>query len=96
MPVKSNGFLLIKCSNTTVTYCVHILHNILGYKNNLCVMEAKVLNSYGKRANNSSIKMPNFTIGHLFSRITIFVDFANFPFYMKIVSLKYNIYIIII
>ena len=33
------------------------------------------------------------TVGCLFSRTTIFVDFTNFLFYMKIISPKYNIYV---
>ena len=42
-PVKSYGFLLIKCLNMSVIYCAHILHNMHGY--NHCVMEAEVLSS---------------------------------------------------
>ena len=32
------------------------------------------------------------TVGRLFSRTAIFMDFANFLFYTKIVLPKYNIY----
>ena len=32
------------------------------------------------------------TVGHLFLRTAIFMDFMNYLFYTKIVSPKYNIY----
>ena len=38
---------------TSVIYYVHVLCNMHGYKNNLCVMEAEALSSYSKQANNN-------------------------------------------
>ena len=54
-PVTSNGFLLIKCLNMSVIYCVCISHNMHGYENNLCIMEAEVLSTYGKLANDTIV-----------------------------------------
>ena len=55
-PYEPIGLLLIKYSNTLLIYCVRLLHNIHGYENNLCVMEAgmEALSSYGKRADTQS------------------------------------------